>query len=36
MGSHNYEYVDIREAIKEALPKSAAISAVEYEGPEIA
>jgi KH/beta-lactamase-domain protein len=36
MGSHNNEYVDIREAIKDALPKSAAISAVEYEGPEIA
>lgn len=30
------EYVDIREEVKKALPRSAAISAVEYEGPEIA
>jgi len=37
MTSHNNnESVDIREAILKALPKSAAISAVEYEGPEIA
>ncbi|MHA1215999.1 MAG: hypothetical protein ACTSPX_01565, partial [Candidatus Thorarchaeota archaeon] len=30
------EYEDIREAVLRALPKSAAISSVEYEGPEIA
>jgi len=29
-------FIDIREAVKKALPRSAAISAVEYEGPEIA
>jgi hypothetical protein len=33
---NNNESVDIREAVMKALPKSAAISAVEYEGPEIA
>ena len=36
MTANNDEYVDIREAILKALPKSAAISAVEYEGPEVA
>jgi KH/beta-lactamase-domain protein len=36
MNIRNNEHVDIREAIKEALPRSALISAVEYEGPEIA
>jgi KH/beta-lactamase-domain protein len=30
------EYVDIREEIKQALPRSAAVTSVEYEGPEIA
>ncbi|MDH4214891.1 MAG: beta-CASP ribonuclease aCPSF1 [Candidatus Thorarchaeota archaeon] len=30
------EYVDIREEIKKALPRSAAVTSVEYEGPEIA
>lgn len=30
------EHVDVRELVRQALPKSAAISAVEYEGPEIA
>ena len=30
------EYVDIREVVKKSLPRSAAISSVEYEGPEIA
>lgn len=30
------EYEDIREAVLKALPRSAAISSVEYEGPEIA
>ncbi|MHA1904960.1 MAG: beta-CASP ribonuclease aCPSF1 [Candidatus Thorarchaeota archaeon] len=30
------EHVDIREVVKKALPRSAAISSVEYEGPEIA
>jgi KH/beta-lactamase-domain protein len=34
--SDEQESVDIREVIKKALPRSAAISAVEYEGPEIA
>ncbi len=29
-------FIDIRETVKKALPRSAAISAVEYEGPEIA
>jgi KH/beta-lactamase-domain protein len=36
MATNNDEYVDIREAILKALPRSAAISAVEYEGPEVA
>ncbi len=31
-----HEFVDVREEVKKALPRSAAISAVEYEGPEIA
>ncbi|TFG32213.1 beta-CASP ribonuclease aCPSF1 [Candidatus Thorarchaeota archaeon] len=31
-----HEFVDVREEIKKALPRSAAISAVEYEGPEVA
>ncbi|UCE09447.1 MAG: beta-CASP ribonuclease aCPSF1 [Candidatus Thorarchaeota archaeon] len=30
------EYVDIRELVRQALPRTASISAVEYEGPEIA
>jgi KH/beta-lactamase-domain protein len=30
------EYVDIRESVKKALPRSAAVTSVEYEGPEIA
>jgi len=30
------EFVDIREVVKKALPRSAAISTVEFEGPEIA
>ncbi len=30
------EYEDIREVIRRALPRSAAVSSVEYEGPEIA
>ena len=30
------DYVDIREAVRKALPRSAMISTVEYEGPEIA
>ncbi|MHA2432792.1 MAG: MBL fold metallo-hydrolase, partial [Candidatus Thorarchaeota archaeon] len=30
------EYVDIRETVKKALPRSAAVTSVEYEGPEIA
>ena len=30
------EHVDIREQVRQLLPRSAAISAVEYEGPEIA
>jgi len=30
------EHVDIREEIKKALPRSAAVTSVEYEGPEIA
>ena len=30
------EYVDIREVVKKSLPRSAAISSVEYEGPEVA
>ncbi len=30
------EHVDIRDVVKKALPRSAAISSVEYEGPEIA
>ena len=30
------EYVDIRDEVKKALPRSALISSVEYEGPEIA
>lgn len=36
MGSNNNNHVDIREAVLKALPRSAAISSVEYEGPEIA
>jgi KH/beta-lactamase-domain protein len=37
MQSHDeQEYVDIREEIKKALPRSAAVTSVEYEGPEIA
>lgn len=36
MGSNNNNHVDLREAVLEALPRSAAISSVEYEGPEIA
>ncbi len=37
MASDNIkEYVDIRESVMKALPRSAAISSVEYEGPEIA
>ncbi|MFW9843185.1 MAG: MBL fold metallo-hydrolase, partial [Candidatus Thorarchaeota archaeon] len=31
-----HEFVDIRDVVKKALPRSAAISAVEFEGPEIA
>ncbi|MGQ4913095.1 MAG: beta-CASP ribonuclease aCPSF1, partial [Candidatus Thorarchaeota archaeon] len=31
-----HEYVDIREVVKKSLPRSAAISSVEFEGPEIA
>ncbi|MFX1578998.1 MAG: beta-CASP ribonuclease aCPSF1, partial [Promethearchaeota archaeon] len=34
--SDEEEYVDIREVVKKSLPRSAAISSVEYEGPEIA
>jgi KH/beta-lactamase-domain protein len=34
--SDEQEFVDIREVVKKALPRSAAISAVEFEGPEIA
>ena len=34
--SNEQEYVDIREVVKKALPRSAAISTVEFEGPEIA
>ncbi|MFX1261660.1 MAG: beta-CASP ribonuclease aCPSF1 [Promethearchaeota archaeon] len=30
------EHVDIRESVKKALPRSAAVTSVEYEGPEIA
>jgi len=30
------EFVDIRETVKKALPRSAAVTSVEYEGPEIA
>ncbi|NHI83916.1 MAG: beta-CASP ribonuclease aCPSF1 [Candidatus Thorarchaeota archaeon] len=36
MSSNNDEYVDIREAVLKALPRSAAVTTVEYEGPEIA
>lgn len=36
MASDENEIIDIREAVKKALPRSAAISTVEYEGPEIA
>jgi KH/beta-lactamase-domain protein len=37
MQSNNeQEYVDIREEIRKALPRSAAVTSVEYEGPEIA
>ncbi len=36
MANNNDEYIDVREAIMKALPRSAAISSVEYEGPEIA
>ncbi|MFW9953745.1 MAG: beta-CASP ribonuclease aCPSF1 [Candidatus Thorarchaeota archaeon] len=36
MTSDENEIIDIREAVKKALPRSAAISTVEYEGPEIA
>ncbi|TFH06349.1 MAG: beta-CASP ribonuclease aCPSF1 [Candidatus Thorarchaeota archaeon] len=34
--SDEQEFLDIREVIKKALPRSAAISTVEFEGPEIA
>jgi len=34
--SDEQEFVDIREVVKKALPRSAAISTVEFEGPEIA
>ncbi len=34
--NNEHEFVDIREVVKKALPRSAAISAVEFEGPEIA
>ena len=36
MASSDNEILDIREAVKKALPRSAAISSVDYEGPEIA
>ncbi|MHA2424724.1 MAG: beta-CASP ribonuclease aCPSF1 [Candidatus Thorarchaeota archaeon] len=36
MASNDNEILDIREAVRKALPRSAAISSVEYEGPEIA
>ncbi|MDF1538000.1 MAG: beta-CASP ribonuclease aCPSF1 [Candidatus Thorarchaeota archaeon] len=36
MVSGEEEVLDIREAVKKALPRSALISSVEYEGPEIA
>ncbi|NWF94932.1 MAG: beta-CASP ribonuclease aCPSF1 [Candidatus Thorarchaeota archaeon] len=38
MGSEESEsvYTDVRDALMKALPRSAAISSVEYEGPEIA
>jgi len=36
MASGKNEVLDIREAVRKALPRSAAISSVEYEGPEIA
>ncbi|MFW9800363.1 MAG: beta-CASP ribonuclease aCPSF1 [Candidatus Thorarchaeota archaeon] len=32
----NTEHIDIRDAVKKALPRSAAVTSVEYEGPEIA
>ncbi len=34
--SNEDEYVDIREAVLKAMPRSAAVTSVEYEGPEIA
>jgi len=34
--NNEHEFVDIRGVVKKALPRSAAISAVEFEGPEIA
>lgn len=36
MNNEHKEFVDVRQAVKEALPRSAAISSVEYEGPEVA
>ncbi len=36
MASNDEEILDVREAVRKALPRSAAISSVEYEGPEIA
>ncbi len=35
-GNKNVEEIDIRDAVLKALPRSSAISSVEYEGPEIA
>jgi KH/beta-lactamase-domain protein len=36
VSSNDDEYVDIREAVLKAMPRSAAVTSVEYEGPEIA
>ncbi len=36
MRNSNNEYVDIREAVLAALPRSAEVTSVEFEGPEIA
>ena len=34
--NNNVEELDVRDAVLKALPRSSAISSVEYEGPEIA